>query len=492
MWDLRRLPESNHVHTGPYRADSRGHDSQNGEVPARSARSLLALLVALVLSAGLTACGDLIAGTPSPGDGIAVNQVDTGFINGTDGGRIDQLAAATVIDVQSYWQRTFLPTFGAGWRDVRQFYSVDTNDETAKPPPCTEKAKDLEGNAFYCPNADAIAWDRAALLPVLADKFGEAGVVVVLAHEIGHAVHNRLGVTTERQRREPDKYPTIVVEAMADCYAGAFVRWVVDGQAEHLRIAGDQLDLALGALVNFRDPVGTSSADRRAHGNAFDRVSSFSDGYQQGPKLCSQFTAQSRQFTLREFTNVADEARGGNLSLTELLKSLTKDLDKFFGGMVRAQGGTWKTPQTRFDVNDAACTGDQGPVAFCQDSATIGTTAGGELGELHRRIGDYAAGTLVTSRYGLAAIAALGKPVQGEAAGRAALCLAGGYTGELLNRSEGFELSPGDLDEAVLVLLRNDYAARDAAGDSAAGSGFDRVGVFRGGALDGAESCRLG
>jgi predicted metalloprotease len=465
--------------------------SQNDEVPSRS---VLPMVVALfALSAGLTACGTTIAGTPSPGDGIAVNQVDTGFIRGTDGGRIDQLAAATVIDVQTYWERTFLQTFGGEWHDVRQFYSVDTNDRNAGPPPCTEKANDVEGNAFYCPSADAIAWDRAALLPVLADKFGEAGVVVVLAHEIGHAVHNRLGVTTERQRRDPETYPTIVVEAMADCYAGAFVRWVVDGEAEHLRISGEQLDLALGALVSFRDPVGTSSADRRAHGNAFDRVSSFSDGYQQGPKPCSLFTAQSRQFTLREFTNVEDKARGGNLPLPRLLQALTRDLDKYFGDLVRDQGGTWKTPQLRLDAGQAAaCSGDQGPVAFCQDSSTIGTKADGELAELHDRIGDYAAGTLVSSRYGLAAVAALGKPITGESAGRAALCLAGGYTGELLNRTDGFGLSPGDLDEAVLVLLRSDYAARDAGGASAAGSGFDRVGLFRGGAIDGAESCRLG
>jgi predicted metalloprotease len=460
-------------------------------VPARSTRSLT-LLVALL--AALTACGNLVAGTPSPGDGIAVNRVDTGFIKGTSGERIDQLAAATVIDVQSYWQRTFQPTFGDAWHDVRQFYSVDTNDGDAGPPPCAEAAKDVEGNAFYCPSADAIAWDRAALLPVLADKFGEAGVVVVLAHEIGHAVHNRLGITTERQRREPDMYPTIVVEAMADCYAGAFVRSVVDGQAEHLRISGDQLDLALGALVSFRDPIGTSSADRRAHGNAFDRVSSFSDGYQQGPALCSRFTAQSRQFTLREFINATDEASGGNLPLPDLLQALTKDLDQYFGGLVRSRGGTWKAPQLRVDVNDATCPGqgDQGPVAFCPDGATIGAKVDGELGELHDRIGDYAAGTLVTSRYGLAAMAALGKPVRGDAAGRAALCLAGGYTGELLNRTSGFGLSPGDLDEAVLVLLRSDYAVRDAGGRPAAGSGFDRVGLFRGGALDGAGSCQLG
>ena len=45
-------------------------------------------------------------------------------------------------------------------------------------------AADVEGNAFYCPAADAIAWDRASLLPVLQDRFGEAAVVVVLSHEL--------------------------------------------------------------------------------------------------------------------------------------------------------------------------------------------------------------------------------------------------------------------------------------------------------------------
>src|SRR5262249_60781650 len=129
---------------------------------------------------------------------------------------------------------------------------------------------------------------------------------------------------------------------------------------------------------------------------------------------------------------------------------LTEDFDRFFGGLVRNRGGTWKAPQLRVNVNDAACpgNGDQGPVAFCPDSATIATKADGELDKLHDRIGDYAAGTLVTSRYGLAALAALGKPVKGEAAGRAALCLAGGDTRGGVNRGTGVALSTGELREA--------------------------------------------
>jgi len=446
------------------------------------------LLPVMLLVVG---CGTLVAGTPVPGDVVAV-RVDTDFVEGTDDGQIDQLAAAAVIDVQAYWAKTFEPTFGTPWKDVGRLVSVDTNDAEAEPPPCTDKAEDVEGNAFYCPAADAIAWDRSALLPVLVDKFGEAGVVVVLAHEIGHAVHHRLGVTADRQREEPALYPTIVVEAMADCFAGAFVRSVIDGHAEHLTISGEQLDLAVGALVSFRDPVGTSSADRRAHGNAFDRVSSFSDGYDNGPKPCAEITGENRQFTLREFTNLKDEENHGNLELAALIDALTTDLDRFFGDLVRSNGGTWQAPRVERTADAAACSGDQGPAAFCPDGPTIGADVDGALGEVHDQIGDYAAGTLLTSRFGLAALAALGKPADGEAAGRAAVCLAGAYTGELLGRVEGFGLSPGDLDEAVLVLLRSDYAARDARGQAASGSGFDRVGLFRGGALDGPGSCQLG
>jgi predicted metalloprotease len=452
------------------------------------------LLAVVATLAGLTAgCATVIPGTPIPGERVELVKIDTAFIESTDGGRMDQLAAGTVTDVQAYWRQTFQGIFGFPWRDVSEFHSVDTNDDDAKPPPCADEAAEVEGNAFYCPNTDAIAWDRAALLPVLADRFGDAGVVVVLAHEIGHAVHNRLGVDTRRQRQNNDRYPTIVVEAMADCYAGSFVRWVVDGKAQHVRIGTEQLDLALSALVTFRDPVGTSSQDRGAHGNAFDRVSSFSDGYQHGPKLCSEFTAQTRQFTLREFSSLDDEINVGNMPLPELLRSLTPDVDRYFTELVRQQGGTWATPELRLGADEAACSGDQGPVAYCPDRKSIGTDDdAGALITVHDEIGDYAAGTLVTSRYALAALAALGKPTGGDTAGHAALCLAGGYTGQLLNRADGFGMSPGDLDEAVMVLLRNDFAARDASGRPAPGTGFDRVGIFRGGALAGAGSCRLG
>lgn len=450
---------------------------------------MLAGVLTTALTVALAGCSLTIAGSPVAGDGVSFGEVDTSILRGTDNGPIDQLAAATITDVQQYWRETFESTFGTQWRDIEAFYSVDSADASAEPPPCTDSAADIEGNAFYCPAADSVAFDRSALLPVLAEEFGDAGVVVVLAHEIGHAVHNRLGIDAVRQRDQPRLYPTIVVESMADCYAGSFLRWVSDGSAAHLRVSTEQLDAALGSLVSFRDPVGTSSGDRGAHGNAFDRVSSFQDGFQQGPRFCSEITAETRPFTLRAFTDANDQLNNGNLPLTDLVQAITGDLDAFFRKLVDAAGGSWTTPTV---TAAADCSGSQGPVAFCPaDSAIALDPSGSELDRLHR-LGDYATGTVLATRYGLAVLDALGRPTEGEAAARAAVCLAGSYTGDLLSRDTGFGLSPGDLDEAVLVLLRFDYPVRDSTGRPAPGSGFERVELFRGGTLDGAQSCDLG
>jgi predicted metalloprotease len=449
-------------------------------------RRVITALLAGAIGLGTAGCTGVIDGTPQAAEDVTVADADIGILHGTDGGRIDQLAAAAITDVQDYWRQTFEPTFGKSWHDITSFYSVDTADPAAKPPPCTDNAADLEGNAFYCPASDSVAYDRAALFPVLVDRFGEAGVVVVLAHEIGHAVHNRLGIDSNAQRRAPQLYPTIVVESMADCFAGSFLRWVGDGKAEHLRMNTDQLDAALASLVNFRDPVGTSAGDRSAHGNAFDRVSSFQDGFQRGPTLCSRITAENRQFTLQEFTSLGDAARGGNLPLSDLVEAIRQDLDAFFGKLVRDSGGRWTAPAV---TGDAGCSGDQGPVAFCPGDRSVGLNPDDRELARVQDIGDYATGTLLATRYGLAALLALGKPDEGDAAARAALCLAGAYTGDLLTRSGEFSLSPGDLDEAVLLLVRFDYAVRDAEGHPAAGSGFDRVGVFRKGTLDGKSAC---
>ena len=70
------------------------------------------------------------------------------------------------------------------------------------------------------------------------------------------------------------------------------------------------------------------------------------------------------------------------------------------------------------------------------------------------------------------------------------MCLAGAFTGSLLGREDQV-LSPGDLDEAIQVLLTYDYAARDMTGQGIP-TGFERVRAFRKGVLEGDDACGLG
>lgn len=459
-------------------------------------RPALALIVPTLLA--VTACTTTVAGVPTTGDSVVTEDpsgqggVDPSFVHNTDGGDIDRLAATVITDVKQYWEETFPTAFDEQWSDLEGgYYSVDTADDDAKAPPCARRASDVEGNAFYCPTEDVIAWDRAALLPVLKERFGEAAVMFVLAHEMGHAVQRRTGLSLQEQRANPEQYPTILIEAQADCYAGAFVRWVADGNAGHLKISKDRLDTAMEALVMFRDPVGTEQSDQDAHGDAFDRVSAFQDGYDQGVDLCKDMSVENRTFTQRGFLSADDAERGGNLPFDTLLTSITPDLEAFYKTTVTGLGKQWETPSVRTsDATPECARTDQGPIAYCQDSREIDVATGEELPELHTEIGDFATGTILASRFSMAALASLGKPLEGEEAQRALLCLTGAYTGTLITREEGFSLSPGDLDEAIQVLLRFDYPGRDNAGDALA-TGYDRVSLFRTGALQGVTACGL-
>ena len=462
----------------------------------RLARVTVVPLMFVALSA--SACTTTVAGTPTS-TGSVITQtdpdqpggVDPSFVKNTDEGPIDRLAAAVLTDVRAYWTETFPETFDGDWEELRGgYYSVDTSSDDAPAPPCVDEPTEVEGNAFYCPPADVMAWDRAALLPVLKERFGEAAVMLVLAHEMGHAVQRRAGLTIEKQQADPTKYPTILIEAQADCYAGAFVRWVVDDNATYLNVGDDRLDPALEALITFRDPVGTEQTDEGAHGDAFDRVSAFQDGYDSGARMCSEMSVDNRTFTQSGFINAADAERGGNLSFDEMFDSITPNLNDYFNTLVTERGKQWKQPKLTATDDQPDCTdADQGPVAFCPDGTQIDYDSADELPRIHAKIGDFATGTLLASRYALAALVDLQKPTEGTDSQHHTVCLAGSFTGSLLGLEEQY-LSPGDMDEAIQVLLAYDYAARDMAGKGIE-TGFERVRAFREGVLEGDKACGL-
>ena len=436
----------------------------------------LVATLALVLAL-LSGCTQVVGGRASAAPAAGTAAIAAGPVDATDS------ATATVAALQDFWRQAYPAAFGRPWRDITRFVPVHADDRRAPAPPCVAHAAEVADQAFYCPSADSVVWDADGLLPQIAQRFGAAGVIVVLSHEVGHAVQSRLGVDA-KQAADPAQFPTILLEAMSDCYAGVTMA----------RFAGHPIagigpvdrDTALQALVGFRDPVGVGPSDSSAHGNAFDRVSAFQDGYTGGPTTCQGMTVGERAFTERRFGSAADQARGGDLPLARLLPAVEADARGWFTGVAARPG--WNAPPLR-TATSTACPRDeltaQGPAGFCPADGSIGVDQAA-LGTLERRFGDFAAAALVASRYALAALTERGA----RADGAAAICLTGAYTARLSDPSASFTLSPGDLDEAVQVLLADNWAARDAAGRADdADDGFDRVGRFREGLRRGASSC---
>ncbi|HEV7791962.1 MAG TPA: neutral zinc metallopeptidase [Pseudonocardia sp.] len=469
------------------------------------------IAVGLVVVVGilLTGGSSSLASRPGAGDTAAMPNAAVGSgaprapdlpttppatVQGGAGTASDRLAAGVVTGVEQFWREQFPVQFGRRWVNIHAFYAVDPGDATV-PAPCLRQPSELADQGLFCPRLDIIAWDRTGLLPRLRASYGDGAVLVALAHEIGHAVQDRLGIDAAAQVREPDRYPTILIEAMADCFAGVVVHAAVDGGIANVPLSPDGLDRALRALLTFRDPVGVAIG-RTAHGDAFDRASAFQDGYRNGAGTCAAMTVHNQTFTQRGYSSLSDVLASGDLALDDLVGSMGPDANSWFGNLVRSRGGNWRTllatlllPR-RCDTPDLA---RQGPARYCPSSGAV-TASAADLGRVHNGLGDYASAELVASRYALAALGALGRPVQGTSAGRAAVCLTGAYTRSLLDRNPdgGFGLSPGDIDEAVRELLDQDFAARDVTGQPPSGDrGFQRIEQFRAGALGGPAGCGL-
>jgi predicted metalloprotease len=132
-------------------------------------------------------------------------------------------------------------------------------------------------NAFYCGADDYIAWDDESLMPALYDNFGDFAVALVIGHEWGHAVQARAGVTG------PTRFD---LEQQADCFAGAWVAWIILEQSPNLTLSPGDLDEAIAGFVAFRDDPETAIDDPGASGSAFARVGAFQDGVISGAQAC--------------------------------------------------------------------------------------------------------------------------------------------------------------------------------------------------------------
>jgi predicted metalloprotease len=321
----------------------------------------------------------------------------------------------------------------------------------------------------------------------MQSDFGELLVGLIMAHEYGHAVQSRLGVTGQ---------PTIVLEQQADCFAGAWLAEVLaDKVAGFPAITPDQLDSAIAGMLLLRDQVGTPASSPNAHGNAFDRIRALQDGVQHGATKCAGYRAGNLPVTQVPFTEQRDADTGGNLSYPQTVETVIADAQEYWGrAFPRLAGKPWTTLTVRpFDTGaPPACPNPDsiadGAAFYCPEGDFIAFD-NEKLGpELHANGGDNAVGMLLGDLFARAAQHRRGAPTQDRVGQLAVDCLAGSWMNDLLHRDEqtsATRLSPGDLDEAVAALLA---FGRTSTGDAA--SGFDRIAAYRTGVLEGLAACR--
>ncbi len=410
-------------------------------------------------------------------------------VTDTDGGDIDNLAASAISDIEDYWGEAYSQTFGEGFTPVNDLISWDADSYDGRF--CDQYTYGLI-NAGFCLEDQTIGWDRGVLMPALLDANGEMGVVMVLAHEYGHAIQRQAGLVSRGTQ-------TLVAEQQADCLSGAYMRWVAEGNSSRFTLStGDGLNNVLASVIAFRDPVLSEGDDLVGvdeHGSAFERVSAFQFGFTDGPPACAAIDPREIAQRRGDLPVLLPEDLSGELAVSE--DSVRQ--------MVDAMNILFKPanpPQLSFDAK-VACSDARPspPVSFCPATNTI-TVDMAELTALGRQsdeadggpvTGDNSAYSILISRYMQAVQHEGGLVLDNAVAALRTACLTGVATTKLSHEvttpdGNTIMLTAGDVDEAVSGILTNGLAASDVNGESVP-SGFSRIDAFRLGVLSDVDRC---
>lgn len=452
-----------------------------------------------------TPSGDVVGADPGTTSTTAADTTTTTApppdvsIQGTDGSATNETIANAISDLQSWWATEFAKLYGKRYRPVAGgFFAIDSNSSTDGLPCSPSDISDVLDNAYYCTEDDAVVWDQEGLMPDLAKKFGSFTPAVVLSHEWGHAIQARAGFDA----------PTVILEQQADCFAGAWVRHVRDDNDARFRITIDDLDNALAGFLSLRDSPGSTANDPNAHGSGFDRVKAFQEGFEESATRCKEYREgdpKPFQFGF-DPNNPIEEASSGDLPL-ETTDPNNPGIDQqafhsldFYWTMEypKISGGKdWDPlvyPKPFSPDDPPTCDGKtvrDYRLFVCIPDRYIGYDNVDKIPSTYEKGGDFAVATLFATQYGLDVEEQLGETPSDEVtATLRGDCYAGSWAAAILppgmaDDTKGITLSPGDLDEAVGVLL----SSRSDADRKRQGPGFDRVRAFRVGVLKGADAC---
>lgn len=407
----------------------------------------------------------------------------------SDGGEMDRLALNAVADIEEFWTENYSATFPGRFRPVSELVSWDGDAaERDSIEFCGISTHELV-NAAYCGTDATIGWDRGVLLPELVEQFGELAVVMVLAHEYGHALQIPAGIATEDS-------PGLVTEQQADCLAGVFLRHVAEGDSRYFTLnTTEGLNGVLGATVAVRDR--DPDDPENVHGSAFERVTAVQMGYTDGAAACAGIDEQEIE-ERRGGLPVTFEEPGEEYLQLEITEDALRDMAAALADILPVAG----SPDYDYDGVPARCSDATSttPVAYCPVTDVIGTDVdaladlAGETGTSDEPLsaivaGDYNAFVVFVSRYTLAYQNDKQLSLTGaDSAGLRTACLSGVVTTALSRENSDPRLSAGDLDEAVSGLLADGLAAGDVNGDVVP-EGYLRLDAFRLGVLEGESAC---
>ncbi len=489
-----------------------GWAGQPPPVPARKRSKLpwiIGLVVVLALVAGAAAVlvsrnSSEVAGSSSTGS-VAERETSEGSTRRRNRPRKDrtvtnrsddEVVQAALEEIETFWAETFPPLYGQPYQPISGGFHPYGPDSDVPPCPGVRSYDDIAQNAFYCPEADLIAWDGPNLIGPLRGEFGELTLGIIMAHEIGHGIQER---TQTRGR-------TVTLEQQADCFAGAWVRSVVDGRSTAFKVGPGELDSALGGMLLLRDTPGILADDPDAHGSAFDRVRALKDGFDSGARACADYTDDNvaARLVALPFLDEADFESGGNLPYEEIAELTVADLEHYWSQVFAESDLTWDPVDDAFafdpDGDVPACGGEVsdaeeyvGAAFYCEADDYVAWDDTYLAPALYKQGGDFAVSTVIGGQYSTAAqarLSATGKPL---GLSLQADCMTGTWAASVFleNRPDAkLRLSAGDLDESILAMLAlGDPPDAVEAGDAERGSGFQRVGAFQAGFLSGIDAC---
>ncbi len=432
-------------------------------------RAATALLVVLALaSAG--------AAIPTAGPAVAATKSYSGTVQ------------RTIADLQEFWSETLPEVYGIKYRPIPASKIIPYTSKT-KVPQCGQghaTYRDIADNAFYCTGGGFLAYDDEHLFPDLDKKWGDFTIAITLAHEWGHAIQDQADVTGE----------TIYLEQQADCFAGAWVRWVDDGNSRRLFLRPGNLDTALGGFLDFRDPPGSDPTAEGAHGSAFDRIGAFQDGFDGGAQVCADYARHLPAIVEIPFSSEAEAATGGDVAFGDIFPLVFDDLGKYWSSLLRSFTPVedvilvnLKRPLPRCGTTKLTRTDIQDSILYCPDDNVIMSDQSLLTG-VYQTSGDFGVAVLLAEEWAVAIQDQFDEQGTEKALALERVCFTGSWAGSVArgdHNPAGLTLSSGDLDEAIQSFLI--FAAPVKADDTTHPSAFENVAAFRTGFFQGETAC---